>query len=180
MADRYAYLPFVGLFIIAVWGCAELFERLQLSTLVQIAIAAAVVAGYASVAFLQINYWHNSYTLFAHALQVTSRNGIAEDNFGAALMEMGRTDLAQPHFEAAAEFTPQLSSAHYNLAVLAQQQNHRDAARREYELALKYSSDATEIAQSHSNLGFLLLEQNDLPAAIEQFNDALRINPDKQ
>ena len=180
MADRYAYLPFVGLFIIAVWGCGELFERLQVSALVQIAISAAVLVGYASVAFLQVNYWHNSYTLFAHALQVTSRNGIAEDNFGAALMEMGRPDLAQPHFEAAAEFVPQLSTAHYNLAVLQQQQNHPYAARREYELALKYSSDATEIAQSHSNLGFLLIELNDSKAAIEQFNGALQINPDKQ
>ena len=180
MADRYAYLPFVGLFIIVVWCCAESFARLQVSALVQITIAAAVVVSYASVAFFQINYWHTSYKLFAHALQVTHRNGIAEDNFGAALMEMGRPDLAQPHFEAAAEFFPQLSTAHYNLAVLEQQQNHPDAARREYELALKYSSDATEIAQSHSNLGFLLLELNDSKAAIEQFDGALQINPGKQ
>jgi len=180
MADRYAYLAFVGLFIILVWGCAELVARLQLSALVQIAIAAAALVGYASVAFLQVNYWHNSYTLFAHTLQVTNRNGIAEDNFGAALMEMGRPDLAQPHFEAAAEFIPQLSTAHYNLAVLEQQQNHPNEARREYELALKYSSDATEIAQCHSNLGFLLIELSDLRGAVEQFNGALQINPDKQ
>jgi protein O-mannosyl-transferase len=180
MADRYAYLPFVGLFIIVVWCCAESFARLQVSAVVQITIAAAVVVSYASVAFFQINYWHNSYKLFAHALQVTHRNGIAEDNFGAALIEMGRPDLAQPHFEAAAEFIPELSTAHYNLAVVEQQQNHPDAARREYELALKYSSDATEIAQSHSNLGFLLLELNDSKAAIEQFDGALQINPGKQ
>jgi len=179
-ADRYAYLSFVGLFIIAVWGCGELFARLQFSAVFQIAIATAVVVGYASVAFLQVNYWHNSYTLFAHALQVTRRNGIAEDNFGAALMEMGRPDLAEPHFEAAAEFIPQLSTAHYNLAVLQQQQNHPDAARREYELALKYSSDATEIGQSHSNLGFLLIELNDLKGAIDQFDGALQIDPGKQ
>jgi protein O-mannosyl-transferase len=180
MADRYAYLPFVGLFIIVVWCCAESFARLQVSAVVQITIAAAVVVSYASVAFFQINYWHNSYKLFAHALQVTHRNGIAEDNFGAALIEMGRPDLAQPHFEAAAEFIPELSTAHYNLAVVEQQRNHPDAARREYELALKYSSDATEIAQSHSNLGFLLLELNDSKAAIEQFDGALQINPGKQ
>jgi len=180
MADRYAYLPFVGLFIVAVWGCGELFERLKLSAVFRIAIATAVVVGYASVAFLQVNYWHNSYTLFAHALQVTSHNGIAEDNLGAALMKMGRPDLAQPHFEAAAEFIPHLSTAHYNLAVMQQQQNHPESAKREYELALKYGSDATEIAQSHSNLGFLLIELSDLQGAIEQFNGALQISPDKQ
>jgi Tfp pilus assembly protein PilF len=180
MADRYAYLPFVGLFVVAVWGCAELFAGLKLSGFVQATIAAAVLVLYASMAFLQINYWHNSYSLFSHTLEVTSHNGIAEDNLGTALMEMGRPDLAQPHFEAAAEFIPRLSTAHYNLGVLQQQQNHPDAARREYELALKYSSDATAAAQTHNNLGFLLLERNDPKGAADQFTAALQINPDKQ
>jgi len=179
MADRYAYLPFVGLFVFAVWGCAELFAQWKLSSFAAGAVAAAVLVVYASMAFLQINYWHNSYTLFSHALAVTSRNGIAEDNLGTALMEMGRPDLAKPHFEAAEEYVPQLSTAHYNLGVLQRQQNHPDTARREYELALKYGSDATEAAQTHSNLGFLLLE-NDPGAAVEHFTAALQINPDKQ
>jgi protein O-mannosyl-transferase len=180
MADRYAYLPFVGLFIIAAWGGAELFVSLRMSPSMQMMITAAVLVGYASMAFLQINYWHNSYTLFSHALQVTSRNGIAEDNLGAALMQMGRPDLAFPHFEAAEEYIPQLSTAHYNLAVLEQQQNHPDVAQREYELTLKYGSDTTELTQAHSNLGFLLIDRNDPKGAIEQFTAALSINPDKQ
>jgi protein O-mannosyl-transferase len=180
MADRYAYLPFVGVFIIAVWGCAELFAKLNMSAFVESVIAAAVLVGYASVALLQVNYWHNSYTLFSHALQVTSRNGIAEDNLGVALIEMGRPDLAFPHFEAAAEFIPQLSTAHYNLAVLEQQQNRPDDAKREYELTLQYSADATEIVQAHSNLGFLLLDLNRPKEAREEFTAALLVNPDKQ
>jgi tetratricopeptide (TPR) repeat protein len=180
MADRYAYLPFVGLFIAAVWGCTELFATLKLSNFVRTAIATAALLAYASMAFLQVNYWHNSLTLFAHALDVTSRNGIAEANFGQALMQAGRPDLAQPHFAAAAEYIPQLSTAHYNLGVLAQQQGNPDAARREYELALKYSSDPIEAAQTHSNLGFLLLDRSDFNAAAEQFTATLQINPDKQ
>ena len=180
MADRYAYLPFVGLFIVAIWGVADLFEFLKLSSFAGGAVAAAVLIAYASVSFLQISYWRNSYTLFSHAVAVTSRNGIAEDNLGTALMEMGRPDLAMPHFEAAAEFVPQLSTAHYNLGVLQQQQGHPDVAKSEYELALKYSSDPTEIAQAHSNLGFLLMGLSDLKAAVEEFTAALQPNPDKQ
>jgi len=180
MADRYAYLPFVGLFIIVVWGGAELLERLSLSLTMQRTVVAAVLLGYASVTFLQINYWRNSYTLFSHALQVTQHNGIAEDNLGEALMEMDRPDLAEPHFEAAAEYVPELSTAHYNLGVLQQQRNHPDGARREYELALRSVSDATEAAQAHSNLGFVLLALNDSNAAADQFSAALRINPEKQ
>jgi len=179
MADRYAYLPLVGLLLLAVWGGADLFTYLKLSNYARMTIAVALLIAYASMAFLEINYWHNSYTLFSHALAVTSRNGIAEDNLGAALMEMGRPDLAMPHFEAAVELVPQLSTAHYNLGVL-QQQNHPDAAKREYELALKYGSDARETAQAHTNLGFLLLEGNDPKAAIEHFTAALQIIPDKQ
>ena len=180
MADRYAYLPFIGLFIIGVWGCDELFMRLELSGFVRGAVASGVVIAYASVAFLQASYWHNSYTLFSHALAVTSRNGIAESNFGTVMMEMGRPDLAMPHFEAAEEFAPQLSTAHYNLGVLQQQQGHLDAAKREYYVTLKYSADATEIAQAHSNLGFLLLETNELKTAGDEFTAALHVNPNKQ
>jgi Flp pilus assembly protein TadD len=132
------------------------------------------------VAFLQVNYWHNSYTLFSHALAVTSRNGIAEDNLGTALMEMGRPDLAQPHFLAASEFIPQLSTAHYNLGVLQQQQNHPEAAQREYEVAIQYCSDPTEATQIHTNLGFLLLAQGDLKAATGEFTSALLTSPYKQ
>ena len=157
MADRYAYFPFVGLFLIAVWGAAEVFERLKLSGFVTVAIAAAALIAYASMSFLQISYWHDSYALFSHAVAVTSHNGIAEDNLGTALMQMNRPDLALPHFERAAEFVPTLSTAHYNLGVLEQQQGNAEAAKREYELALKYSTDPTEISQAHSNLGFLLV-----------------------
>ncbi len=178
MADRYAYLPFVGLFIIAVWGTAELFQRVHLSTVSKTMIAAAVLVTYAFIAFLQIQYWHDSYTLFSHALAVTSRNGIAEDNFGAALMEMGRPDLALPHFEAAVRYIPPLSTAHYNLGVLAQRSNRAETARFEYELALQYSSDSTEIAQAHTNLGFLLLD-SDPKFAIAHFTAALAMNPEK-
>jgi protein O-mannosyl-transferase len=180
MADRYAYLPFIGLFLIAVWGGADLFAWLKLPAVANNALAAAAVVVYASMTFLQISYWHDSYALFSHALAVTNRNGIAEDNLGTALMEMGRPDLAVPHFISAAEFAPYLSTPHYNLGVLQQQQNHAELAKAEYELALKYSTDPTELAQAHGNLGFLLMEGSDLNGAKDQFTAALQINPEKQ
>ncbi len=179
-ADRYAYLPFVGVFLIVVWGCSELFQSIHLSGFIGGAIAAAVLIAYASMSFLQISYWHDSYALFSHALAVTSHNGIAEDNLGAALMQMNRPDLAMPHFERAAEFIPELSTAHYNLGVLEQQQGNAEAAKREYGLALKYSTDPTEISQAHSNLGFLLVGLDDLASAEAEFTAALQVNPEKQ
>ncbi len=180
MADRYAYLPFVGLFIVAVWGGSELLAHLKRPGLPQAVLAAAVLTAYACTTFLQINYWRNSYALFSHALAVTTRNGIAEVNLGTTLVEVGRPDLAMPHFEAAAEYAPQLATAHYNLGILQQRLNHSDAARREYELAISYSSNATEATESYNNLGFLLLDLNDARGAIENFTAALQIDPDKE
>ncbi len=180
MADRYAYLPFVGLFLIASWGGSELLARVRLETSTSAVIAGAVLIAYASVAILQITYWRNSYTLFSHAVAVTSHNGVAEGNLGSALVQMGRPDLALPHLEAAEQFEPQLSTPHYNLGVLRQQQGHPEAAGQEYQLALKYSMDPTEIVQARNNLGFLLLSLNDFAAAEKEFTAALQINPSKQ
>jgi tetratricopeptide (TPR) repeat protein len=180
MADRYAYLPFIGLFVIAVWSCAEASEQLAIPGIARRGVAALALIAYASVSFAQIGYWRDSYTLFSHALAVTNRNGVAEDNLGTALMEMGRADLAMPHFEAAVEFIPQLSTAHYNLGVLQQQQGHIELAKNEYDRALKYSADPIEIAQIHNNLGFLLLGLNDFAHAEEDFTAALKVSPNKQ
>lgn len=180
MADRYAYLPFVGLFIATVWGMADLFERFHWPANLEYALAISALLAYASVAFLQTTYWRNSYTLFQHALAGTNHNGIAEDNFGAALMEMGRPDLALPHFEAAASYMPWLATAHYNLGVLHQQHGEPDAAIREYQLALKYTSDPKAAARAHNNLGFLNLSLNNPRAAQDEFSAALHIVPDKQ
>lgn len=180
MADRYAYLPFVGLFVIAVWGGAELFARLKLTPPVVAASVAALLVAYGSVTLVQIRYWRNSYSLFTHTLAVTSHNGIAEQNLGTALMDLGLPGIALPHFEAAVQFAPTLSTAHYNLGVLRQQQNLVDAAANEYRLALSYGSDPIEIAQAHNNLGFLLMNSHDLKSAEQQFTAALQIEPKKQ
>lgn len=180
MADRYAYLPFIGLFIIAIWGSAELFQSLKLKRPLVAAAIAGLLVSYSLVTVRQIRYWRDSYTLFAHTLAVTSRNGIAEQNLGTALMDLGQSRLALPHFEAAVQFAPTLSTAHYNLGVLRQQQNRIDAAKHEYQLALNYGSDPTEIAQTHNNLGFLLMSSNDLKSAEQEFTAALQENPQKQ
>jgi protein O-mannosyl-transferase len=153
---------------------------MKLSRLAVSALTLSILVAYASATYVQTQYWRNSYSLFTHALEVTSRNGVAEDNLGAALMEAGRPDLAGPHLEAATVYIPELSTAHYNLGLLLQQQTRLDLAKREYELALTYSTDETELAQTRSNLGFLFVQQNELKHAVEQFTAALQINPVKQ
>ena len=180
MADRYAYLPFIGLFVMAVWLAAELLARTRLSLPAAAILTLAVLSSYAAASYIQIGYWRNSYSLFSHALEVTSRNGIAEDNLGAALMDRGRPDLALPHFETAVALVPELSAAHYNLATVLHHYNRLDQAMHEYQLALRYAADPTDAARTHNNLGILLMQRNQAAAAISEFTAAIQANPDEQ
>ncbi|HKM85072.1 MAG TPA: tetratricopeptide repeat protein [Terriglobales bacterium] len=176
-ADRYAYLPLWGLFVIGVWLASEGATRISLSRTAQIAIAAAVLLGYSAAAHIQIQYWRDSYSLFAHAIQVTDANPIAEGNLGSALMEMRRPDLAVPHLERAIQLMPTFSTAHYDLGTLLQRQNELDRAQQEYQLALQYAPDEREAAQTHNNLGVLFNQLGRRDEAVAEFTEAIALNP---
>jgi Tfp pilus assembly protein PilF len=177
MADRYAYLPFIGLFVGATWLIADSTLARKISRPVLTAAALSLIFVYASVSYRQITYWRNSYTLFAHTLEVTSGNAIAEDNIGEALVQMGHPKAAIPHFQAAILIAPELPTPHYNLGTLLHMEDKLDDARREYEIALSRSSDPIELTRAHNNLGALFLRLKQPAQAIEQFDAALRITP---
>jgi len=180
MADRYIYIPILGLLIALIWLLADAAERFQIRLFVT-AICFAMVAGsYAYAAHLQIGYWRDSYTLFGHALQVTRNNGLAENNFGAALMELGHPQLAGQHFVAAVRLTPDDTSAHYNLGVVLQGQNQFDAAVQQYKFVIAKSIDPLERTRAHNNLGVLYLATNNFPAALAELNAAIALSPTEQ
>lgn len=176
MADRYAYISTLGLFVIAVWSIAEFAPRLRLAKSSQVVLAAGALFLYVAFAYVQIGYWRNTVTLFSHALEITADNAIAEDNLGTGYMEMGMLDKALPHYVAAVRLSPQLFTPHYNLANVLLRENHLDEAQREFELALQRASDPIELAQAHNNLGILLMQKNELAGALREFNAALQWN----
>ncbi len=180
MADRYAYVPLIGLFVIATWLAAELAQTLRISNGILARAAIVLLAAYAVVSYIQIGYWRNSYTLFSHAVKVTNRNAIAEDNLGATLVTMGRPDLAAPHIEKAILWMPQLSLAHYNHGVLLQTEGHYEQAVTEYRVALKYVSDPVEAASEHNNLGATFVALHEPAAAVAEFSAAIDLNPGEQ
>jgi protein O-mannosyl-transferase len=179
-ADRYVYVPFIGLFIMVVWITADWSARVRTARIPTIVVGVLVLSCYSYIAWRQIGYWKSSYTLFAHALDVTQGNGIAEEHLGLALCEQGHFDLAIPHFAAAVRLTPDLPTPHYNLGTLMLQRGRMDDAMREYKLALSYVSDPLEGAQIHNNLGVVLLETKQLPAAVDEFNAAIALDPNHQ
>jgi tetratricopeptide (TPR) repeat protein len=179
-ADRYAYIPLWGLFVIAVWLLSEAATRLSLSPTARIAFAASALLAYSAATHIQIGYWRDSYTLFSRALQITDSNVIAEANLGSALIDMRRPDLAAPHLERAIQLMPTLSTPHYNLGILLQRQNQLDQALQEYQLALNYASDDREAAKTHNNLGVLFTQLGRRDQAAAEFTKALALNPFEQ
>jgi len=142
MADRFTYVPVIGLFILVVWGGRELVNAVaqrQLAKVIGSGMAAGAVTVYGIVASNQLSHWQNSTTLFEHALRVTRDNFIIENNLGYTLMLAGRTNEALPHFEAALRIRPDFAEA-------ALQAGEALAALNRTEEALAYLQRATELA----------------------------------
>lgn len=180
MADRFMHIPMMGLLVGLVWLVADIAAEKHWQKEIAIALFLLVAAPNAAVTIKQIGYWHDSYTLFAHTLDVTKSNGLAENNFAVALMERGDTTEAARHFEAAVRYSPDLASPHYNLALLLQRHNQLADAEHEYRAALALSSDQTEMVQSHNNLGILYLGEQKLPEALNELSSAIALDPHEQ
>src|SRR6476660_2270555 len=115
-ADRYTYLPQVGLFLLAVWLAVDLMAVCHCWPQLAVATAAAIILALAWAAFHQTSYWRNSETLWTHALEVTSDNDVAHNNLGYLCVDRGELDEAISHFEAASRIRSGKRDPHYDLA----------------------------------------------------------------
>jgi Flp pilus assembly protein TadD len=113
MADRYDYLPSVGLFIMVIWAAREWVPRLGAQA--PVILAGLAVAGCLMATRIQAQYWNDSETLYRHALAVTEQNGAMENNLGQLLHQEGRLDEALPHLFRAVLFSPDNAEPHFNL-----------------------------------------------------------------
>jgi len=176
MGDRHASLPMIGLLIAVTWLVGDWIEARKSSPVPVGAIAAAAVLVLAMMSHRQLGYWRNSETLFRHALEVTVRNGTAENNLGAALMGNGENTEALRHFRAAVQYSPDLGNAHYNLAVALHRGNQLAPAAEQYRLAIALAASTTDAAHAHNNLAVLYLQSNSLVAAKAEFDQAIALN----
>ena len=172
-ADRYMYIPMVGLLIMLVWGAARFFEKLR-ARVPAILLAAAACLACAALSFVQIGYWRNSESLFRHALAVTHDNSVANHNLGNALMTSGRLSEAIPYLEAAVRIDPGSVPAHTDLgSALAKSGRLREAIA-QFWYAIRLDPDAPI---PHNNLASALVQEGSLPEAITEFQTALRLDP---
>ncbi len=180
MADRYAYLPFIGLFIMVVWGARELAAAHHISPRWLAGLAAAALLALAAVTHHQLDYWGDNIRLWVHTLQITSNNWRAESNLGSALLDQNQPEEAIVHFRAAAGMHPTDPVNHMDIAYYEQQKGHLDVALAEYNKALSLVNghDPGTAAGVHNNMGFLYLSVNDTAKAKENFQAAVSLNPE--
>jgi tetratricopeptide (TPR) repeat protein len=171
-ADRYTYLPQIGLYILATWLLAEWFPR-QRMLLVGLAIIS--IAALAVSARLQTACWKTSESLWTHTLEVTRQNVAAQNNLGNALFQEGQVDEAIAHYQQALAIQPDHAKAHYNLGNALAQKSELDEAISEFQKALAIQPDQAEVL---NNLGTALIQNGQVDEAIIQLKKALAIQPD--
>ena len=175
MADRYAYIPLIGLFISAVWLASDMAARFHFKRALM-GITVVILGGYAWVTHVEIGYWHDTVTLFSRALEVTPDNVVARRALATAFEQAGRPDLALPQAVQAVHLAPNISPLHRELADVLQDLGQIDNAMREYQIALRQSHYPQYDGPTHSNLANALSKANHLPKALAEFNIAIDLD----
>jgi len=174
MADRYTYVPFIGIFIMIAWGVPELLNRWRYRKFALASAAVGILLALIVLTYAQIGFWRNNIILYEHAIKVTSENAWAQNNLGYALSLQGKTREAIAHFQKAISINNP-ADAHYNLGIMLASQGKLDEAIYQFRESLRISPD---YAKAYNNLGSALLYQGRLDEAIASYREALRLNPE--
>jgi protein O-mannosyl-transferase len=177
MADRYAYLSFIGLFIMVCWGVADWAQQRHLATAVLSGVSIVALLALAVVSHRQIDYWSDNITLWSHTLRVTKGNWLAEDNLGGALMEDGKLEKAIDHFRSAALIYPQEPVSHLDIGYYEQQHKNWPQAIQEYYKALELTPSPKLRSEAYNNLAIINRDLGDYASARDNFQHAVDVSP---
>jgi Flp pilus assembly protein TadD len=175
MADRYTYLPLIGIFVAIVWGLADVAARWPASRMFLQGGIVAVLCACMVLTWNQARTWRDSISVFSHAVAVTENNYQAHDVLGLALLEAGKTDEALEHFSAVVQIWPNSPVGHFHAGCALEQKGRLEEARAEFEAALK---GRPGMAEAHLELGRLLSGQGKADEALAQFEAGRQLRPD--
>jgi len=175
-ADRYTYLPSVGIFIIAAWGAAELLDKRRYRKTILSVSAGLVICAMLLCTRLQVRHWQNSFTLFRHTVEVTENNYVGHTGLGKALRAQGKLDEAIDQYHQALRIKPNYAITHYNLGNALLAQGKVDEAINEYRQAVHIDPNYAAV---HTNLGGALATQGKLDEAIGCFRQAVQLEPNE-
>lgn len=175
MADRFTYLPLLGVLLAVVWSGGEILARFGVSGRMQVLAGLLIVVAYASRTLDQLRYWRNSEVLFRHSLAVTQDNYVALSNLGSALDDAGKSDEAMPLFLEALRIGPHDPDAYYNMGTALMKLGRLEEAIESFRAAIRFKPGFT---RAHSNLGASLLRLGRFDEAKLSFVEAVRLEPD--
>ena len=174
MADRWTYLPSLGVLIMVVWGVCELTQGWRYQALASVTGGMMIVIC-AALTRHQIGYWQESETLLRHTLAVSDNNGMIQRNLACALLDKGQIDEAIIHFREFVRLRPELGNSHYNLGIALYKKGQLEEAIRQLQETIRLEPDD---AAAHYNLGTAFYQQGRIGEAIRQFRETIRLRPD--
>jgi len=175
IANRYTYVPLIGICICLAWGAYTLTQRWRYQFQVLLLLAAAAIAICIPVTRVQIGYWKNSEILFEYASVVIKNNWVAHGRLGLVLSKEGRLDDAIREYREALRLKPDDADTHYDLGNALCRKQLWDEAISQYREDLKLNPDD---AGGHNNLGVALFHKGNLNEAVSEFQETLRLKPD--
>jgi len=174
MADRWAYIPMIGIIMIIAWAIPELASKWRYKIPVLAVLGISVIACCVVLVRVQLQYWENSRVLFKHALDVTQENSLAHNNLGSALLWEGETDAALHHFKAALKLAPKTPKMHNNIGHALMKLGRVNEAVDRYLESIRLNPLE---AETHNSLAVALIEQGRLSESILHLQKALRFEP---
>jgi Flp pilus assembly protein TadD len=175
MADRYAYLPSLGLLILAIWGAYELTLRSRYHVIVLSLAGLAAIALCLGLTRQQLGYWHDSETLLRHALAVTENNSLVHNTLGNAFLDKNRIDDAISEYQEAVRLSPGYAEAHLHLGIALAKKGQLDEAINQFqEVVLLEPNDV----DAHYDLATALYNKGRMDEAIRQYQEVIRLRPD--
>ena len=179
MADRYAYIPFVGLFLMLTWLAADGAQTYRLSAawLVIPAVSCLLVLG--TLTYRQVGYWHDTESFWRRTLALTQNNYVAHDTLGYFLAKQGRTEEAAAHFRAALAIRPDDLPANLGLGTYEHGRGNLTAAIERYQLVARYTANELLRAEAYGNLGSAYRQMGESKKAQQYFERALQLAPEQ-
>ena len=177
LADRYAYIPFIGLFMMAVWTVADWAERRQIPAAWMAVAATVVLIALGVVTHRQIGFWRDTPTMWRRALEVTENNFVAHTNLATFLEQQGQVQEAADHLRAALAIQPDDLIATLSLGTYEHQHGNLPAAIERYKIVALHAADPDLRTTAYSNLGSAYRQVGDYDDAKQCYERALQLSP---